>query len=81
MTGARMGARLEDRMGFVIKATGPFLGSPAWITTPCPDGWRSVVIREAAAVFHTVEAASVAIEEMPQILKDAGVVFSVESAD
>ncbi len=68
-------------MGFVVKATGPFLGSPAWITTPLPDGWRSVVIRDAVAVFHTAEDAGVAIEELPQILKDAGIIFSVESAD
>jgi hypothetical protein len=74
-------ARSGNGMGFVVKATGPFLGSPAWLTTPWPDGSRSVAIREVAAVFQTAEDASVAIEEMPRILKDAGIIFSVESAD
>jgi hypothetical protein len=67
-------------MEFVVKATGPGGGS-TWLSGPRLDGFRTLADCESADFFESVTAAHTAIAKMPRALEDAGLIFSVESAD
>jgi hypothetical protein len=67
-------------MLFVIKATGP-TDEITWLTPANADQVRTLGPRSEAQVFHTRTDAALAIAQMPQPLKTAGVTFSVEFAD
>jgi hypothetical protein len=67
-------------MEFVVKATNPSGRSSTWISEPRPEGFRTLVERDAAAVFQTAQDAQVAITRLPGAFARAGVIFSIEPA-
>ena len=67
-------------MEFVVKTIGR-TGMTFWLSPPSADGFRTIVDREIADVFPTVEDAHAAIGKMPQLFRDAETLFSVESND
>jgi hypothetical protein len=67
-------------MAFVVKATGR-TGTVCWLSAANKKGFRTLATREDAGVFPTVVDARTAIVTLPRALEDAGLIFSVESAD
>jgi hypothetical protein len=69
---------MKGEKGFLVKATHP--AGASWLSAHNDHGERSLVSREHAAIFPTITAARAAIAKMPQGLKNAGVMFLVQSA-
>jgi hypothetical protein len=68
-------------MGFVVRATLEN-GTVTWLTTAWPDGSRIITsLRDVAATFQTSEEAHAAIDDVPQLYKNMGVTFSVDTTD
>ncbi len=61
---------------FVVSATGP--SGVFWLGNPSSLGLRTLVAREEAEVFSSVEAAETAIKKMPKGYKVARVHFAIE---
>ena len=68
-----------QRIEFVVAATGP-TGS-FWLSKPSNIGLRTLVTRDQAELFATVEDAQRAIKKMPQGYKLARIFFAVELND
>jgi hypothetical protein len=69
---------MKGKKGFLVKANRPACVS--WLSAHNDHGERSLVSREHAAMFPTITAARAAIAKMPQALKNASVMFLVQSA-
>ena len=65
-----------QRIEFVVAASGP-TGS-FWLSKPSNIGLRTLVTRDQAEVFATIEDAQRAVKEMPQGYKLARISFAVE---
>jgi len=63
---------------FVVTATGP--SGFFWLSKPSEIGLRTLVERDQADVFPTIEAAERAIKEMPKGYKLARVSFGIALA-
>lgn len=62
---------------FVVRATST--AGKYWLSELNDKGLRSLVPRERAAVFQTITDAALAIDEMPQAFRIAGITFAVET--
>jgi hypothetical protein len=62
---------------FVVRATGAT--GTYWLSEPNDKGLRSLVPRERAAVFQTINSAGVAIDQMPHAFESASIIFTVET--
>jgi hypothetical protein len=63
---------------FVVTATGPT--GVFWLSKPSELGLRTLVARNLAEIFPTLEEAEVAIKQMPEGYKFAGVSFGIALA-
>jgi hypothetical protein len=63
---------------FVIRAYGDVLKTPLWVSSKWPDGRRDLVPRQLAAVFPSIEDATVAGTEVDPALRQAGIFFIVQ---
>lgn len=63
---------------FVVCATGPC--GVFWLSKPSNFGLRTIVARDQAELFPTVEAAKRAIKRMPKGYRLARVAFAIEPA-
>jgi hypothetical protein len=77
-TGAARMNGMNGEKGFLVKANRP--AGVSWLSAHNDHGERSLVSREQATMFPTITAARVAIAKMPQVFKEAGVMFLVQSA-
>jgi hypothetical protein len=63
-------------MPFLVTATGPY--GVLWLSKPSDIGLRTLVKRDQADLFPTVEEAERAISQMPKGYKLARVSFAIE---
>jgi hypothetical protein len=67
---------MSDFVQFVVSATGP--NGVFWLSKPSEIGLRTLVERDRAYVFSTIEDAQRAIEKMPKGYKLARISFAIE---
>jgi hypothetical protein len=68
---------MDEPLHFVVSATGP--SATFWLGDPKETGLRSLVPRERAAVFPTMEDATAAVARMHQAFTSVGYLFSIEA--
>ena len=69
---------MTDFMRFVVSATGP--NGIFWLSKPENIGLRTLVTRDQADQFSTIEEAQRAIDAMPKGYKLARIRFAIELA-
>jgi hypothetical protein len=69
----------KDETLFIVSAKGPY--GVFWLSEPSALELRTLVTRDLAQLFPTVEEAQSAINKMPSGYKLAGVSFAVEYCD
>jgi hypothetical protein len=67
---------LTDFIRFVVCATGP--NGIFWLSKPSEIALRTLVIRDQADQFPTIEEAQRAIDDMPKGYKLARISFAIE---
>jgi hypothetical protein len=75
-----LGARYNDIMPYVIKASGR-AGYVCWLGAPSEAGIRAFTPRQTASVFQTAADADAVIANLPRAFKEVGLIYSVESVD
>jgi hypothetical protein len=68
---------MSEQPHFVVTVTSP--NGTDWLSEPNETGVRSLVPRESAAVFRSIEDARDAIARMHQELASVGALFSIEA--
>jgi hypothetical protein len=64
-------------MSFVIHAQ-LFGVTSTWVSDRLPDGFRTLVTRDDAAVFATHSDARAAIEDLSELFRSPDITFSIE---
>ena len=72
-------AKMDEETLFVVSARGPT--GIFWLSEPSPYGLRTLVTRDEAAIFATIEGAQSAIDKMSKGYQLARVSFAIELSD